>query len=99
MKKKKAECRPTLQDMGDNIRAFRLKKNVTQQYIANRVGISRSPYSKIENGFTNISHDRQCSIAIALGCTLNDLLIIPNESARDSRIKVVHRNNPFHTPL
>ena len=41
----------------NNIRLFREIKGYSQQYVAHRLNKSQAAFSKIENGYTNISDD------------------------------------------
>ena len=56
-------------NIGQNIRTIRELKNLTQVYVARRMGISANAYSKIERGQTNISTERLQQVATALGTT------------------------------
>jgi len=56
-----------LEKLGDRIRLLRIEKKLTQENIANDLGISVTAYSKIERGKTNISFLRLGEIAEALG--------------------------------
>ncbi|WP_340153616.1 helix-turn-helix transcriptional regulator [uncultured Marivirga sp.] len=40
--------------IGDHIRKIRLKKGISQQFIADRIGISQSKFNRIENGKSDI---------------------------------------------
>jgi transcriptional regulator with XRE-family HTH domain len=56
-----------LEKLGDRIRLLRVEKKLTQENIANDLGISVTAYSKIERGKTNISILRLGQIAEVLG--------------------------------
>ncbi|MDR0295078.1 MAG: helix-turn-helix domain-containing protein [Prevotellaceae bacterium] len=56
-----------LEKYGDRIRLLRSEKKLTQENMANDLGISVTAYSKIERGKTNISMSRLKQIAEALG--------------------------------
>lgn len=55
----------TLQ-IGHNIRKVRELKNFTQEYVAQKAGISPQAYSKIESGKSKLNIDRFIEIATAL---------------------------------
>lgn len=40
--------------VGDHIRKIRLKKGISQQFIADSIGISQSKFNRIENGKSDI---------------------------------------------
>lgn len=44
--------------MCDKIRSERIKRNYTQEYIADEIGISQSQYSRIEKGEVSIDLER-----------------------------------------
>ena len=59
-------CLPTHGEIGNNIRKIRILKGYKQEALAMQLGISKVALSKIENGKTDISLSRLCSIAQAL---------------------------------
>ena len=67
-----------MREMADNIRKMREYRNYTQEYVAARLGISQNAYSKIELGYTKITVERLCWIALVLEMEMRHLLdIIP----------------------
>lgn len=50
-----------------NIRKYRNEKCLTQEYMANELGIGQSAYQKIETGEVSLSMDRLLQIAAILG--------------------------------
>ena len=58
---------------GKTIRKFRYIKELTQQQLADEVGIPRSVLSYIENGRVAAVEDTLVQIARALGCFITDL--------------------------
>ncbi len=56
-----------LEKLGDRIRLLRIEKRLTQENMANDLGISITAYSKIERGKTNVSILRLEQIAAVLG--------------------------------
>lgn len=63
--------------VGENIRNYRLANNLTQKELSERVGISSSYLSALENGTLSKngsgSLEVMCKIATVLGVTLDDL--------------------------
>jgi len=55
------------------IRDARLERNLSQQALADAVGVSRQTINAIENDTYNPSVRLCIAICQALGCTLNDL--------------------------
>ena len=60
--------------VGKNIKKFRTTKQMTQDELADRSGLSNSHISNIENGWTKVSLDAFLRIANALDVTPNELL-------------------------
>jgi transcriptional regulator with XRE-family HTH domain len=71
--KKNAE-QVILETFGNNLKALREKKNLSQEAMAFIAGLSRSYYSEIELGKRNVSLVNITKIAIALEIDLNKLL-------------------------
>ena len=66
-----------LDRMGENIRAIRLMRNYSQDYLALKLKISQNAYSKIELGRTMLTVDRLLRIAYVLEIGILELLDIP----------------------
>jgi transcriptional regulator with XRE-family HTH domain len=60
--------------LGENLKKFRIQKNITQTEIANTLGVDRSFVSNIENGKTNPTLSTIASLAKSLDTTINELL-------------------------
>lgn len=54
-------------EVGKRIRYYRNLKNVTLEYIGDRIGVGKSTVRKYENGLIRIDHDRMNDIAEVLG--------------------------------
>lgn len=67
-----------------NIKKIREIKNLTQEYLASRLGISQNAYSRIENNKTKLSTDRMRHIAHILNVSLYELLNSEDASANRS---------------
>ena len=57
--------------IGKNIRQLRLDKNLSQEDVAEKLGISRNAYGAIERGESNPSIDRISDIYSVFGINLN----------------------------
>ena len=55
-----------MNQQGSTIRQLRLKKNLSQEFLADKIGISQTAFSKLENGKTQISLKRLQIILTAL---------------------------------
>ncbi|WP_165940132.1 helix-turn-helix domain-containing protein [Dyadobacter psychrotolerans] len=61
--------------IGKKIRKIRLSRGYKQDYIALKVGLSQTGFSKIETGETRMTLERASDVANALGMTLIELLV------------------------
>jgi len=61
--------------LGQNIRKFRLKKNISQRLLADEYGIPRSLLSRIERGESDLHLSSTLSICAALGIPYSKLII------------------------
>ena len=64
----------SLNKIGDRIRVCRVEKKLSQENLANEIGISITAYYKIERGLTNVSIGRLEQIATCLDVPLTRLL-------------------------
>ena len=88
---KKAVCR----SLGEALKAHRTEKQMTQEFVAETLGVSRHAVSKWENGTSDPSTSNLCALAKLYGIPVEELL---HESAggekrglkqkRDSRTAV-----------
>ena len=72
---------------GDNIKKTREKAGLTQQQLADKLGITQSAIAKFENDKTNIKHVTLEKIANALNVSLTDLM--PELLLTDSEKKAI----------
>lgn len=56
-----------------NIAAFRAKARLSQQDLANKLGIDKTAVSHWENGLSAPKGERIPAVAIALGCSISEL--------------------------
>lgn len=61
------------QPLGAKVKKVRELKNLTQEHVAERIGMTTSGYSRIERGEVRVSIERLEQIAMALGVHANDL--------------------------
>lgn len=60
--------------IGHKIRGVRKMKDISQEYLANRLGTSQSAISKIENNETKISLEALLDISAVLESDVNEIL-------------------------
>jgi transcriptional regulator with XRE-family HTH domain len=60
--------------IGDQIRAARVERNLTQETVANRIGLDRPSYNRIEQGHQSPLLDTLILIADAIDVPLADLV-------------------------
>ncbi len=60
--------------LGKNLKLLREKNNMTQQQLADSVGVSRPFITDIENDKKTAKVQTLINIANALGCTLDELV-------------------------
>lgn len=65
--------------LGDRISTLRKEANMTQQQLAEKIGISRSALVKIENSQRAISIEEGDAISKALGISIDALMDIDNK--------------------
>lgn len=63
------------------IRERRIVKNMTQEELAQKSGVSRVNICRIEIGKRNLSLNAAIKLARALGCTIDELVGAPDKSA------------------
>jgi hypothetical protein len=63
-----------LHSLGNNIKLLRKKVGISQTQLANKIDVSQTHMSNIENGNTGISLSMACKIAHVLECSLDELV-------------------------
>lgn len=66
----------TMKNIASNVRNMRAYKGFTQDYIAEKLGISQNAYSKLELNYSKITLDRMFQLAEVLECDISDLFIV-----------------------
>lgn len=61
-------------EFGANLRAARARADMSQQQLANKVGLSAASIISYEHGSRLPGVDKAYALAQALGCTPNDLI-------------------------
>jgi len=82
--------------MGEQIKLARLRRNITEELVAERAGLSRATVWKIEKGDPTVSMGAYASVLIALGGLDDDLLLIAKDdklgrTLQDLGLKVAKR--------
>jgi transcriptional regulator with XRE-family HTH domain len=71
--------------IGSKIRSIRTIKDINQEYMALKMGISQNAYSKIERGETSIDDNKLSSISVILGVSKEEILNYTEENYIRSR--------------
>lgn len=66
--------------LGSRIRALRSAKNFTQEQVADRIGVSRQKYARIESGVNSITLDILSKVAEVLDVTIGDITRVLDET-------------------
>lgn len=70
-----------------NIKSLRERKNLTQEFVANELGISQNTYSNIESGAVKLTIERLMEISKILGVSAEELI------TNDSQTFNFHNSN------
>jgi transcriptional regulator with XRE-family HTH domain len=68
-----------MSNIGSNIRKVRELKNFTQEYVAKKLGVSRSFYIKVENNETQIKFEHLHELSQIMNVKLNDIIDFNNK--------------------
>ncbi len=74
--------------IGENIRNFRKKNDLTQEAFADRLGVTYQSVSRWENGATYPDLELIPAIAAALAISVDELLGIPQIGKKNKRSKL-----------
>ena len=66
--------------LGSRIKALRSANNLTQEEVADQIGISRQKYARIESGVNSITLDILSKVAKILGVTVGDITKVLDET-------------------
>ncbi len=65
--------------LGGRIKSLRCAKNYTQEQVADKIGVSRQKYARIENGVNNITLENLSAIAQVLEVSVGDITRVLDE--------------------
>ena len=77
----------------EKIRNVRELKNFTQEYMAEKLGITQAGYSKIESGATKLSYSKLAEISKILSIEVEELLAFDSQKYFNSFNNVKGSNN------
>lgn len=80
--------------LGNRIKSFRERINLTQTQLADRIGVSRAAVVQWEGGITDLNLSRLIEIATALDVTLSELLSRPEDAHRQSEADFLSLTDP-----
>jgi len=80
-------------DVKEKIKNIRELKNLTQEYVAEKLGITQAAYSKIESGTTKVSYEKLFQISNILGVEINELLNFDSQKFFNNLNNVKGNNN------
>ena len=66
--------------LGSRIKELRNAKNLTQEQVADQIGMSRQKYARIENGVNSITLDILSKIAAIFDVTVGDITRVLDET-------------------
>lgn len=73
------KTRDILEQMGEQIRLARLRRNLTSELVAERAGISRATLTAIEKGAPTVSIGSYAAVLHALNNMDRDLLLVARD--------------------
>jgi len=82
-----------MKNIEEKIRNVRELKNFTQEYMAEKLGITQAGYSKIESGATKLSYTKLAEISKILGVEVEELLAFDSQKYFNSFNNVKGSNN------
>src|SRR5690554_469032 len=77
----------------EKIKSIRELKNFTQEFMADKLGITQAAYSKIENGQTKLTMNKIVDIATIFEMDVNDLMAYDTQKYFNSFNNVKGSNN------
>ena len=75
-----------LQELGENIKFARLRRNYTSMQVAERANISRNTLTSIENGSESVSIGAYFSVMTVLGLE-NDFLLLAKDDVLGRKLQ------------
>ncbi|MFD1602615.1 helix-turn-helix transcriptional regulator [Flavobacterium artemisiae] len=77
----------------NKIKSIRELKNYTQEYMAERLGVTQAGYSKIEKGKTSLSYDKLVEIGRILDVSVEDIISFDYHRYFNNFNKITANNN------
>ncbi|GAA3749807.1 MULTISPECIES: helix-turn-helix transcriptional regulator [Flavobacterium] len=77
----------------NKIRNIRELKNYTQEYMAERLGVTQAGYSKIEKGKTSLSYEKLVEIGRILDVSVEDIISFEYDKYFSNYGKITGNNN------
>lgn len=74
-------------NINDSIKNIRELKNYTQEYVADRLGMTQAGYSKIEKGISKVSLQKLQEIAAVLEVSMQNIIQFESEQYFEKRSK------------
>ncbi len=81
--------------IGEKITFFRKRLNVSQEEMADRVGMTPQGYGKIERDETDVPHSRLNLICSALNTSLEDLAAYGERSVSNNTNSLIGNNSTY----
>ncbi|MCC8103547.1 MAG: helix-turn-helix domain-containing protein [Clostridiales bacterium] len=66
--------------LGSRIKALRIARNLTQEQVADRIGVSRQKYARVESGVNSATLDILSKVAEILDVTVGDITRVLDET-------------------
>ena len=76
------ETKAVLRDLGLRVRELRRQRDLTQEALAEKLGMLSPNYARIEQGRSNVTIDTLVRVATALGVEVGALFKAPKASSR-----------------
>ena len=67
--------------LGNRIKTLRIAKNLTQEQVAEQIGVSRQKYARIESGANSITLEILSKVAEILDVTVSDITRVLDETS------------------
>lgn len=77
----------------EKIRNIRELKNLTQEYMAEKLGITQAGYSKLENGSTVLTYAKLIQIAQILEINIEDIIAFDSQKYLNNFSKIKTNNS------
>jgi transcriptional regulator with XRE-family HTH domain len=79
----KKDCRKYIEELGKKIKTYRIMKEMTQQDLEDKTGVSKRSISRLEQG-ESVQVDNLFKILLALDLGENIELLVPDQTKRPS---------------